>query len=154
LVQESLAGPCLNPDPWLSQTSCDSKRRETEVILKCGKVTELGPPSEPHTCTYQIDLFTPLACTSNASGTPFPLFLPSNRYFSHNHYRNYTCTQPDAVFSSCLARICFVLKFHPVSGVSIVLPSPLFSFRNNGCTPAPTQHGGHSWKTVVSGCHD
>lgn len=42
--------------------SCETKNRETKVLLVCGKNNRLAQVSEPSTCVYSLTFETPLVC--------------------------------------------------------------------------------------------
>ncbi|XP_042294147.1 N-acetylglucosamine-1-phosphotransferase subunit gamma [Sceloporus undulatus] len=42
--------------------SCETKNRETKVLLVCGKKNRLAHVSEPSTCVYSLTFETPLVC--------------------------------------------------------------------------------------------
>ncbi|KAM6423617.1 N-acetylglucosamine-1-phosphotransferase subunit gamma isoform 1-T1 [Liasis olivaceus] len=42
--------------------SCETKNRETKVLLVCGKNNRLARVSEPSTCVYSLTFETPLVC--------------------------------------------------------------------------------------------
>ncbi|XP_043349975.1 N-acetylglucosamine-1-phosphotransferase subunit gamma isoform X2 [Dermochelys coriacea] len=48
---------------WMREgDSCETKNRETKVLLICGKNNKLAHVSEPSTCVYSLTFETPLAC--------------------------------------------------------------------------------------------
>uniref|UniRef100_A0A452IYS1 Uncharacterized protein n=1 Tax=Gopherus agassizii TaxID=38772 RepID=A0A452IYS1_9SAUR len=48
---------------WMREgDSCETKTRETKVLLLCGKNNKLAHVSEPSTCVYSLTFETPLAC--------------------------------------------------------------------------------------------
>ncbi|XP_050823617.1 N-acetylglucosamine-1-phosphotransferase subunit gamma isoform X4 [Gopherus flavomarginatus] len=48
---------------WMREgDSCETKTRETKVLLLCGKNNKLAHVSEPSTCVYSLMFETPLAC--------------------------------------------------------------------------------------------
>ncbi|XP_074866854.1 N-acetylglucosamine-1-phosphotransferase subunit gamma isoform X1 [Carettochelys insculpta] len=48
---------------WMREgDSCETKNRETKVLLICGKINKLAHVSEPSTCVYSLTFETPLAC--------------------------------------------------------------------------------------------
>ncbi|KAM3827031.1 N-acetylglucosamine-1-phosphotransferase subunit gamma isoform 1-T1 [Vipera latastei] len=48
---------------WMREgDSCETKNRETKVLLVCGKNNRLAQVSEPSTCVYSLTFETPLVC--------------------------------------------------------------------------------------------
>ncbi|XP_074917401.1 N-acetylglucosamine-1-phosphotransferase subunit gamma isoform X1 [Chelonoidis abingdonii] len=48
---------------WMREgDSCETKTRETKVLLICGKNNKLAHVSEPSTCVYSLTFETPLVC--------------------------------------------------------------------------------------------
>ncbi|XP_075756107.1 N-acetylglucosamine-1-phosphotransferase subunit gamma isoform X1 [Pelodiscus sinensis] len=48
---------------WMREgDSCETKNRETKVLLICGKNNKLAHVSEPSTCVYSLTFETPLVC--------------------------------------------------------------------------------------------
>ncbi|KAK9393370.1 N-acetylglucosamine-1-phosphotransferase subunit gamma [Crotalus adamanteus] len=48
---------------WMREgDSCETKNRETKVLLVCGKKNRLAQVSEPSTCVYSLTFETPLVC--------------------------------------------------------------------------------------------
>ncbi|KAF7237505.1 N-acetylglucosamine-1-phosphotransferase subunit gamma [Varanus komodoensis] len=46
--------------------SCETKNRQTKVLLLCGKKNKLAHVSEPSTCVYSLTFETPLVCHPHA----------------------------------------------------------------------------------------
>ncbi|XP_059572630.1 N-acetylglucosamine-1-phosphotransferase subunit gamma [Alligator mississippiensis] len=48
---------------WMREgDSCETKSRQTKVLLVCGKSNKLAHVSEPSTCVYSLTFETPLVC--------------------------------------------------------------------------------------------
>jgi N-acetylglucosamine-1-phosphate transferase gamma subunit len=46
--------------------SCGALYRSTKVIMKCGRKNEIDKVSEPETCQYELEFFTPLVCHAHS----------------------------------------------------------------------------------------